>query len=167
MKLLIFPLVAFLAVSCSSNTPTTRIEKNPKIFRSLSASEQSLVEVGKIENGMSPAAVYLAWGAPDRQTEGQKDKKRYEQWIYNSLSPVLVQSAWGGGWGGWGGPGWGGPGWGWGGGGFRRGGLAGPGWGPWGWNQGFGTDVAFVPTPSSWVKFVNGRVDSWQRGTRQ
>jgi hypothetical protein len=155
MKILLLSLLAFLAVSCGSNTPTTRIEKNPKIFRALNISQQSLVEVGKIENGMSPAAVFLAWGSPDRQSEGQEDKKRYEQWVYNSLSPVVVQSAWGG----WGGGGWGG-------GGFRRGGLAGPGWGPWGWNQGIGTDVAFVPTPSSWVKFIDGRVESWQQGRK-
>lgn len=161
--LLLLPFLAFLAVSCASNTVNTRIEKNPKIFRSLDISQQSLVEVGKIENGMTPAAVFLAWGSPDRQTEGQKDGKRYEQWIYNTLSPVVVQSAWGG-WGGWGG-GWGGPGWG--GLGWRRGGIAGPGWGAWGWNQGLGADVAFVPTASSWVKFVNGRVESWQRGRRQ
>ena len=157
---LLLPLLAFFVVSCSSSTPTTRIEKNPKIFRSLSISQQSLVEVGKIEDGMSPAAVFLAWGSPDRQTEGQKDKKRYEQWIYDSLSPVVVQSAWGG----WGGYGYG---YGWGGRGYRRGGLGGPGWGAGGWNNGIATDVVFVPTASSWVKFINGRVESWQRGRPQ
>ena len=153
--------LAFFAVSCtSSRTPTARIAKNPKIFRALKPEQQALVEVGKIQNGMTQPAVFLAWGSPDRQAEGEKNGKRYEQWIYNSLSPVVVQSAWGGwggGWGGWGGPGWG----------IRRGGIAGPGWGPWGWNGGVGTDVAYIPQASSWVKFTNGRVESWQRGRPQ
>ncbi len=153
--------LAFFAVSCSSSrTPAARISKNPKIFRALKPEQQALVEVGKIQNGMTQPAVFLAWGSPDRQAEGEKNGKRYEQWIYNSLSPVVVQSAWGGwggGWGGWGGPGWG----------IRRGGIAGPGWGPWGWNGGVGTDVAYIPQASSWVKFTNGRVESWQRGRPQ
>ena len=54
--------------------------------------------------------------------------------------------------------GWG-PGWG-----IRRSGIAGPGWGPWGWNGGMGTNVAYIPSASSWVKFINGKVESWQRG---
>lgn len=160
MKLfLLFPLLAVCAVSCSTNTPQTRIEKNPRIFDSLNTADQALVEVGKIQNGMTPPAVFLAWGPPDGRAEGEKEGERFEQWVYQSLSPVVVQSTWGG----WG-PGWG-PGWGYGG--WRRGGLAGPGWGPWGWNNGIATDIAFIPETSSWVKFVNNRVESWQRGRVQ
>ena len=156
MKVLFFILfLGLCATSCSSSqTPGARIAKNSKIFRALKPEQQSLVEVGKIQNGMTPAAVFLAWGVPDREAEGEKNGIRYEQWIYSSLSPVVVQSAWGG----WGGRGWG-PGWG-----VRRGGIAGPGWGPWGWNGGMGTDVAYIPRASSWVKFINGKVESWQRG---
>lgn len=156
MKVVFFlPFLALLAASCtSSQTPKARIAKNPKIFRALTPEQQSLIEVGKIQNGMTPAAVFLAWGNPDREAEGEKNGNRYEQWIYNSLSPVVVQSTWGG----WGGRGWG-PGWG-----VRRSGIAGPGWGPWGWNGGMGTNVAYIPSASSWVKFINGKVESWQRG---
>jgi hypothetical protein len=159
MRFFVFPLLlAIFAVSCSSNTPQSRIEKNPRIFRALSTSEQALVEAGKIQDGMSPGAVFLAWGPPDGRAEGEKEGKRYEQWTYDSLSPVVIQSAWGG---------WG-PGWGWGGwGGWNRAGIAGPGWGPWGWNNGLATDVAFIPQTSSWVNFVNNRVDGWQLGRPQ
>jgi len=159
MKTLLFlPFLALFAVSCSnSRTPAARIAKNPKIFRALKPEQQALVEVGKIQNGMTQPAVFLAWGSPDRQAEGEKNGKRYEQWIYNSLSPVVVQSALGGWGGGWGGPGWG----------IRRGGIAGPGWGPWGWNGGVGTGVVYIPEASSWGKFTNGRVESWQRGRPQ
>lgn len=157
MKIFLFlPLLALFGVSCSSNTPQTRIEKNPKIYRSLKEAEKALVEVGKIQNGMSPAAVFLAWGPPDGRAEGEAKSKRYERWTYQTLSPVVMQSAWGGwgpGWGGWG------PGWGW-----NRGGIGGPGWGPWGWNSGVGADIAYIPQTSSWVKFVNNKVDSWQLG---
>ena len=93
----VLPFLALFAASCSSSqTPDSRIAKNPKIFRALELEQQSLVEVGKIQNGMTPAAVFLAWGGPDRKAEGEKDGNRYEQWIYNSLSPVVLQSAWGG-----------------------------------------------------------------------
>lgn len=144
MKALFFLLfLGLFATSCSSSqTPGARIAKNPKIFRALKPEQQSLVEVGKIQNGMTPAAVFLAWGGPDREAEGEKNGIRYEQWIYSSLSPVVVQSAWG----------------------VRRSGIAGPGWGPWGWNGGMGTNVAYIPRASSWVKFINGKVESWQRG---
>jgi hypothetical protein len=149
----VLPLLAFLAVSCASNTPQSRIEKNPQIFRSLSEAEKALVEVGKIQNGMTPPAVFLAWGPPDGRSEGESNGKRYEHWLYRSLSPVVVQSAWGG---------WG-PGWAWGPGcGWYRGGIAGPGWGPWGWNNGVATDIAYVHRTSSWVIFVNNRVESWE-----
>lgn len=162
MKIVFFlPLLALFAVSCSSSrTPAARIEQNPQIFRALQPEQQALVEVGQIKNGMTPAAVFLAWGGPDSKAEGEKDGKRYEQWIYNTLSPVVVQSAWGG----WGyGPGYGyGAGWG-----VHRGGIAGPGWGPWGWNSGVGTDIAYIPRASSWVRFINGRVEGWQRGRTQ
>lgn len=152
MKFLPFlSLATLFMVSCSSNTPQSRIQKNPKIYRSLKTAEQALVEVGKIQNGMSPAAVFLAWGPPDAKSEGESKGKRYEQWVYQSLSPVVVQNAWGGWGGGWG-RGWG------------RGPFIGPGWGPWGWNGGFGTDIAYIPRTSSWVKFVNNRADSWQLG---
>ncbi|MDB4370343.1 hypothetical protein N9Z23_03525, partial [Akkermansiaceae bacterium] len=71
-KLLFLPFLALFAVSCSSShTPAARISKNPKIFRALKPEQQALVEVGKIQNGMTPAAVFLAWGSPDRQAEGE------------------------------------------------------------------------------------------------
>ena len=142
-NLLLVPFITFFAVSCSSNTPQTRIEKNPKIYRSLTEAEKALVEVGKIQNGMSPPAVFLAWGSPDGRAEGESKGNRYEQWVYRSLRPVAVQSTWGG----WG-PGW--RGWG--------------GWGPWGWSNGIATNITYIPQDSSWVKFVNNKVESWQLG---
>ena len=156
MKLfLLVPFLAFFVVSCAHETPQKRIERNPQIYRSLNEAEKALVEVGKIQKGMSPAAVFLAWGSPDRRAEGQsEDNKRYEQWVYETLSPVVVQSAWSGF-----GPYGFGPGWGW-----RRGGMIGPGWGPWGWSNGLSTDIAYVPRTASWVRFINNRVQSWQLG---
>ena len=159
---LLLPVIALITVSCSSNNPTTRIEKNPEIFRKLSTTHQALAEGGEITKGMSPEAVYIAWGRPDNKTEGQDEKKRYQQWTYNSLSPVFVNNVgfgYGRGFGrgrfgrrGFGRRGFHG------GGGFYGGGFYNRGYG------GFGSSVAYVSRPSSYVRFSNGKVDTWQRG---
>ncbi len=145
--LLILPLLAFLAVSCSSSTPTGRIEKNSQIFNDLSARHQALVESGKIEDGMRPDAVYLAWGNPAAKTEGQDRGRTFEKWTYTGITPVYHQSIYGG------------HGFGYG---SRYGRYGhGRGFSPYG---SFGTEVSYVPYRSAWVKFQNGRVESWQRG---
>ena len=79
MKVLFFIFfLGLFATSCSSSqTPGARIAKNSKIFRALKPEQQSLVEVGKIQNGMTPAAVFLAWGVPDREAEGEKNQSRH------------------------------------------------------------------------------------------
>ncbi len=164
---LLLPILAFLAVSCASSTPAKRVEKNPELHAALSSHQKKLVAEGKIENGMSPDAVYLAWGTPASRAEGQDGGQTFEKWDYTRLTPVYHQSLHGGfghgfgrsysgrsgrGFGSRSGRGFGG---GHGGGrGFRSYGS-------------FGTGVAYVPYRSAWVKFRNGRVESWQRGKAQ
>lgn len=143
---LFLPVLALITVSCSSSTPTKRIEENPKVYNSLSARHQDLVQKGKIENGMTPPAVYLAWGNPDAQAEGQEKGKTIEKWTYTGLTPVYHQSYYGG--------------FGYGYGRYGRYGRRGY-YYPY---NGISTDISYVPYRSAWVKFLNGRVDSWQRG---
>jgi hypothetical protein len=138
-KILILPLLALFVVSCASSTPAKRIEENPRRYTSLNSRHQALVESGKIENGMTSDAVYLAWGKPASQAEGQEGGKTFEKWTYTSIAPIYSQSFYGGR-------------------GYERRYYP--------YNS-FGTEINFVPYRSAWVKFLNGRVDSWQRGRPQ
>lgn len=74
----------FVLVGCS--TPETRINERPEVYRSLSPNDQALVSQGKIREGMSRDAVYLAWGAPNQRGEGRNRGKSVESWIYFSTT---------------------------------------------------------------------------------
>jgi len=150
MKLfLLFPFLAFFAVSCTVSNPATRIEDNPKLYTSLSPRQQALVQNGKIENGMNPRTVFLAWGHPNSKSEGQENGKTFEKWTYTGLTPVYSQSIYGGlGYG------------------YRGFGRRGRYRGFYPYNS-FSTEINYVPYRVAWVKFQNGRVESWQRGRRE
>ncbi len=141
---IVLPLLAATAAlllsNCSSN-PTGRIGKNPEIYNSLSVQEQELVSNGQIEEGMSPGAVFLALGSPDRRLEGSSKGKRTLRWDYNSLRPIYRSSFFGS---------------------FGHG--FGRGFGRRRFSKfGFGPTVSYIPVRSSTVWFENNQVRSWER----
>lgn len=151
-------LFAALAVglwltSCVPSTPQTRIQQDPRKFDALSHKEQSLVQQGQISRGMSPDAVYLAWGSPSNSFQGSKDDKLTERWDYAGSRPVQTTTFYGS------------YGYGYGRYGYGRYG----GYGPYGRHGGsmvgigFGPEVAFVPYRIASVWFINQRVDAWER----
>ncbi len=73
---------ALILASCA--TTETRISQHPEMYQRLSPSDQALVREGKIRNGMSRDAVYLAWGGPDQTTTGTVHGRPAETWIYTS-----------------------------------------------------------------------------------
>lgn len=125
-------------VSCRSATPATRIAENPVLFRSLPEAQQQLVQQGRIAEGMSQDAVFLAWGAPNTAPYvGQKNGKSVIRWVYTYNEPVPVTSNWG--------PGW---------------------WGPYGgWYGPYGIDTgtAYIPRTAASVLFENNKVVSWEQ----
>lgn len=145
--------VLALLASCASPLEK-RIERNPDLFAKLSPSDQSLVRQGRLREGMTQEAVFLAWGRPDGVAEGVQKGVKTEQWTYLGSQPVYTDTFYGGwGWGGWGG--WGGPGW-------RRGGGYCGSWDPyWG---GYGSSVTYIPYRSASVSFRNDRVTEYLRG---
>jgi hypothetical protein len=65
-----FGTAASVLILTSCSTTETRISGHPEIYQSLSSRDQALVSQGQIRDRMSPNAVYLAWGSPDRKIVG-------------------------------------------------------------------------------------------------
>lgn len=78
--------VALALVACSS--PRERIRRNPAVYNSLSATDRRLVSQGEIRYGMTPAAVYLAWGHPDERSQGAIHQTLFESWGYYMYTGV-------------------------------------------------------------------------------
>lgn len=97
---------------------------------------------GRIMEGMSPDAVYLALGRPDRVTRGSRDGKPFELWRYTELQPVYHTNFW-----------------------------AGWGYGPYGYRHryydplwlGWDTGPDYIPVTSAVVRFNRNRVTGWER----
>lgn len=133
----IIVIACLLFISCSS-TPASRIKENAELYYNLPMEQRQLVKQGQISRGMTPAAVFLAWGNPSSIAEGNLDGKQSTRWLYTALEPVFVPGA-GGGY-----------------------------WGPWGpyrhhyWG-GYYNDVAYVPVNSGYALFINGLVEEWEK----
>ena len=129
-------MVSLFLGACQTATPSTSISQNPVMFRQLSPEQQMLVQQGRICEGMSKDAVYLAWGNPNTPpVTGQQNGVSYEKWVYNTYQPVMVDSLTVGA-GCWHGPHWCG--------------------------GGVGTSTAYVPREAAWVMFQNNVVTSWE-----
>lgn len=138
-----FAVLAFVLLlgGCQSATPATRIASNPVLFQSLSTAQQSLVSKGEICEGMTPEAVFLAWGYPNSAPyEGQKNGKKITRWVYNYMEPVFVNDDW-----------------------------RGPYWGPYGRYEPYymGPSTVYIPRNAATVLFENGKVVSWESRTSQ
>jgi len=134
-----------LLVSCVPSTPQGRIQQSPQMFHSLSAKDRALSERGQLARGMSPDAVYIAWGTPSNTFMGYYKGQASERWDYAASRPVYSStffSSYGYGYGG----------------GYGRYGHHYSGIG-----YGFGPEISYVPTHVASVWFVNHRVDSWER----
>jgi hypothetical protein len=141
MKKTVFSaLIGLLLAACAPSTPQTRIQREPEKFEALGKGHQALVQDGRIERGMSPDAVYLAWGPPSRVLQGAKGNQMTERWDYAGSRPVYYNTFYGS-YGRWYGP-------------YRRHGYYGAGWAP---------EVAYIPYRIGTVWFVDNRVDSWER----
>src|SRR4030088_2250168 len=70
LRALTFGVSASALILTSCNTTESRISKHPEIFQRLSPRDQALVSQGKIREGMTQDAVWLAWGSPDQKATG-------------------------------------------------------------------------------------------------
>ena len=89
-KGIFFVAIVVLISACSTKTTVSRrIDQNGTLFHQKSYSDKIAITHGNIAPGMSRDAVYLAWGNPNRRTEGVSDGVPYEEWIYKKISPKL------------------------------------------------------------------------------
>lgn len=94
------PALLSLALFCALALPgcetlnpaQRRIKQRPELFAGLSEKEKALVDQGKIEEGMSRDAVYLAWGRPGYIMTGNRNKRGNEKWAYFHTAPVQTAS---------------------------------------------------------------------------
>lgn len=83
LRALTFGVSASALILTSCNTTESRISKHPEIFQRLSPRDQALVSQGKIREGMTQDAVWLAWGSPDQKATGTARGQAVQTWIYN------------------------------------------------------------------------------------
>jgi hypothetical protein len=87
-------LVALAAVLCLSGCGTPverRIRKNPEAFSRLNQQDKAAVMAGAIREGMDKTTVLLAWGPPERVSEGKRNGRSYERWTYVEFDAVMNQ----------------------------------------------------------------------------
>ena len=59
------------------------------MYGSLSSAQKQAVNEGRLLEGMSKDAVYLAWGRPAAVKEGSKAGQKTEKWRYTGHQPVV------------------------------------------------------------------------------
>ncbi len=145
-SLLVGALACGLAFSACTNTdtPAYRIQNNPQVYDNLSQKDQQLVSEGRITTGMTPKAVFLAWGYPTTPPfQGEQDGTKIARWDYTRMEPVTSINNWNG-----------------------------PYWGPRGWYDSaidtpFASATTFIPKTTASVSFKNGLVSSWEAESHQ
>ena len=75
-------LGGLLLTGCA--TIENRISSHPEIYTQLSPRDQALVRSGRIREGMSIDAVWLAWGSPEQKGFGRWQGRSTETWIYRA-----------------------------------------------------------------------------------
>ncbi len=78
-------LLAWLFLLSGCSTTETRKQERPEAFSQLNKEQQAAVMRGRIVEGMSEDAVYIALGNPLRKTMGHLDGKDTVSWIYGRL----------------------------------------------------------------------------------
>lgn len=95
LRFLPVAVLTFLVLAgCAGNDPQARAERRPG-FANVPARDRQLALAGEVREGMSPDAVFVAWGAPThvyhgRATGGTGQAPRtLESWVY--LRPMPAQ----------------------------------------------------------------------------
>ena len=141
--------MAAMALLASCAAPRElRVEHYPELYAKLNEKDKQDVRAGKVHEGMTKDAVFLAWGRATSVSVGKRDGKSYERWNYQGYRPVVTDSY---------------------GFGFGFGG------GYWGRHGGYyydpmfypSTTVSYVPVEGRFAEFVDGKVTSFLAPARR
>ncbi len=75
--------ITTLGLSACSTTET-RAQENPAIIARLAPVDRNLVLAGRVREGLSKEAVFIAWGRPDRVYRGSRNGKVFEAWVFTT-----------------------------------------------------------------------------------
>lgn len=147
-RLTLLSAATLCVVGCQTITsPEHRISQEPALFDELPEKYRELVRSGKVTEGMSVDAVYLAWGRPHEVKESSREGRSLLTWIYFGRESVPVRTV------------------GVSSGYYGRGGYYGNDcWGP-SWSVGY--DYALRRYVAAKVEFENDRVVYWERNQRR
>ena len=141
---------ALLLASCASPREL-RVEHHPELFAKLSEKDKLDVRQGRVHEGMTKDAVFLAWGKPSHVSMGKRDGKTVERWRYQAYQPVMTESY-----------------------GFGMGvGIGGGYWGRHGYGYYYdpmfyaSPSVSYVPVEGRSVEFVDGKVTAFMAPVRR
>jgi hypothetical protein len=83
-------LISLMLILGGCSTVESRIQAHAAAFASLSPADQALVRQGNIRAGLPKAAVYIAWGRPDRIRSGFRSGHPFEAWVCTQVRSVYV-----------------------------------------------------------------------------
>ncbi|HEY0368783.1 MAG TPA: hypothetical protein VGC85_04235 [Chthoniobacterales bacterium] len=83
---LIACVVSLPLLFAGCTTVQSRISERQEAFHSMSPTDQALVQQGKIREGMSQDAVYIAWGPPSQRIPGRFRGHNVETWIFDATA---------------------------------------------------------------------------------
>ena len=79
---LLLGALVLLMTGCVTSTVETRKKEKASAYAALNPEQKSLVDAGKIQVGMSPDAVYVAWGQPSEVLESESLQGHQTNWVY-------------------------------------------------------------------------------------
>jgi len=84
MKSMALTLLALLVLAgCAGNTVEKRKKERFTAYSGMPQEVRDLVDQGQIQVGMSPDAVYIAWGKPDQVLSAQSVEGSVTTWLYH------------------------------------------------------------------------------------
>lgn len=75
-------LAVVVAAGCATTTIQSRKQQRAAAYASFSPQIKALVNQGRIGVGMTPDAVYIAWGKPDEVLQSGNKSGVYTTWVY-------------------------------------------------------------------------------------
>ena len=77
-----FIVLALIVAGCASSTIEKRKRENYGAYSGLPSDIQSAVDQGQVKVGMSPEAVYIAWGKPSQVLTNESSQGTFVTWLY-------------------------------------------------------------------------------------